>query len=342
MTNLTRAFQQLYSRQNDERFETIEALRSHCEAERAQCEVKWRLPSCLFPVEHAGEIKLKVHGDLALRFNDWSFSQVCKLAGVRKETINRLTVETATKVLYETLPRGGMKPFQLMTDGDYLRAIHGVSYTRLFNEDVLNAALSEADGFAPPPKGRNGGTGLYAGEQDMFVFLIDDDSWVDIDGEDFAPGFFVWNSEVGARSVGIETFWFQRLCANHIVWDAREVTTYSRKHTANVGSAIDEIRLIVRYLASVRDQRKDAFVQSLRKAKSVKLGNDSEEVRKSLATAGISMSFVKKAVESMEGIQSFTVFDAVNALTRLTGQYSNAGERVEQDFKIGQLLSLAI
>ena len=47
-----------------------------------------------------------------------------------------------------------------------------------------------------------GKTGLYCGEQDMFVFLIDPLGWTEIDGEAFAPGFFLWNSEVGRRSVG--------------------------------------------------------------------------------------------------------------------------------------------
>ena len=57
----------------------------------------------------------------------------------------------------------------------------------------------------------------------MFAFLIDDSAWVEIGGEQFAPGFFVWNSEVGRRTIGVETFWFQHVCANHIVWDAIEL-----------------------------------------------------------------------------------------------------------------------
>jgi hypothetical protein len=94
-----------------------------------------------------------------------------------------------------------------------------------------------ATDFQPPQKGGavdDGGTGLYCGEQDMFVFLIDPTGWAEIDGEAFAPGFFLWNSEVGRRSVGVQTFWFQAVCQNHIVWDAVEVVEFSRKHTANV------------------------------------------------------------------------------------------------------------
>ena len=45
----------------------------------------------------------------------------------------------------------------------------------------------------------------------MFVFLIDPTGWAEIEGQTFAPGFFIWNSEVGKRSLGIQTFWFQAI-----------------------------------------------------------------------------------------------------------------------------------
>jgi hypothetical protein len=38
----------------------------------------------------------------------------------------------------------------------------------------------------------------------------------------------------------------------------------------------------------------------------------------------------------------FTVFRAVDALTRLTGRLTNAGDRMEQDARIGGLLTLAV
>jgi hypothetical protein len=122
--------------------------------------------------------------------NDWSFSQLCRLAGVSKETVNRLSPDTAAHVFTETLP-GGKKPLQLLTQGEQLRSIHAASYTRLNNSDVLAVVQEYATDFQPPPKGFNGGTGLYGGEQDMFCFLIDPAGWTDIQGEAFAPGFFL-------------------------------------------------------------------------------------------------------------------------------------------------------
>ncbi len=159
--------------------------------------------------------------DGAYEMNDWSFGQLCRLSGIARDTVNRLTRTTATR----GSPRraAGAEAPTTVHPGGNLRSIHAASYTRLHNADLLDVAKEVAGDFEPPPKGINGATGLYGGEQDMFCFLIDPAGWTEIDGEAFAPGFFLWNSEVGCRSVGIQTFWFQAICRNHIVWDAVEV-----------------------------------------------------------------------------------------------------------------------
>ena len=78
--------------------------------------------------------------DLAFQMNDWSFGQLCRLAKVNRETVNRVSADTATRIFQETLPRSG-KPLQLLTAGDSVRAIHGASYTRLYNSELLEIVL---------------------------------------------------------------------------------------------------------------------------------------------------------------------------------------------------------
>lgn len=342
MVNLTRASKQLFSRSKDERFESLESLIATCERRRNESEACWHMPGEIDPASLPWGISLTVPSRTnAIHFNDWSFSQVCNLSRVQKETVNRLTTDTAAAVLKETFP-GGTKPMQLLTWGDELRSIHGASYTRLYDVDLLEMVRDTADGFTPPPKGIDGATGLYSGEQDTFAFLIDDSAWVEIDGEEFAPGFFVWNSEVGRRSVGIETFWYQRICANHIVWDATEVVTYSRKHTANVGDALEEIQGILQQLIDARNKRRDSFASTIKTAMGTRLGDDADEVKKALSKSGVPMSFVKQAVEdTAKKGQPFTLFGLVDSLTRITGQIQFAGDRSDHDRKIGALLSLA-
>lgn len=184
---------------------------------------------------------------------------MCRLHGVSKDTVNRVSSVTAEKIFRETKP-SGEKPMQFLSQGDFVRSLHGAAYTRLWNADVLDAVREAAPEFVRPQTASGGGTGLYAGEPDMFAFLIDPGCWVEISsGEAFAPGFFVWNSEVGKRSIGVQTFWCQSICANHIVWGATEVEEFTRKHTANVKDSLTEIRGILRTLLQKRDERKDSF-----------------------------------------------------------------------------------
>jgi histone H3/H4 len=211
----------------------------------------------------------------------------------------------------------------------------------LLNADLLDAVLDCADGFEPPPKGFNGGTGLYCGEQDMFMFLIDPTGWTEIGGESFAPGFFLWNSEVGRRSLGVETFWFQSVCSNHIVWDAIEVVEFSRKHTANVHDGLVEVRRIIQSLALKRDQRRDAFAKAIRRAMDTTIGEDADEVRAALSKVGISRTLGSQAIEIARQQGRFTVFSMVDALTRLSRQIVNAGDRTIVDQQAGKLLTLA-
>jgi hypothetical protein len=341
MTNLKKASYQLFSRPADERFDTFDSLYQHCKKTKMDSQVHWKAPADVIPVSMQGDLAIKLAGDYGYKLNDWSFSQACSVASVNRDTVNRLKTETAVQVLLETMPVGE-KPIQVLTKNETVRSLHGASYTRLFDHDVLDIAMDEALDFTPPPVGFNGATGLYAGEQDMFAFMIDDRSWVDIAGEQFAPGFFIWNSEVGRRTVGIETFWFQRICGNHIVWDATEVVSYKRKHTANVADALGEMRSILRQLVSRRDQRKDAFASAIKQSMLTSIGSTADDATKTLSGYGIGGGHIKLAVNSMASqYGAFTVFGAVDALTRISRQIVNAGDRAAYDSKIGSILSLA-
>lgn len=245
---LTRAHDELFRRSPDERFNTMQDLFEFCQTRKERSELLWRPADDLQAITANGRLELATTPIDSHRLNNWSFGQLRSFANVSRDTVNRLSPGTAAKVFQETLPAGG-KPMQVYADGDLIRSIHGASYTRLHDVELLTMLREFATDFVPPQEsgapGTQGGTGLYCGEQDMFCFLIDPTGWTEINGEAFAPGFFVWNSEVGKRSVGIQTFWFQAVCRNHIVWDAIEVVEFSRKHTANVHDSLREMRRIV-------------------------------------------------------------------------------------------------
>lgn len=339
MAHLKRAHDELFERTDDERFESLTELRDHCRQEKQFSQDCWQMPQSLEPQATNGNMSVTLGDDGAFLLNDWSFTQLCRVSGISKETVNRLSPETASKALRETLPAAD-KPIQFLTTGKTIRSLHGVSYTRLWNADLLDVVGEFASDFQPPQKGVNGATGLYCGEQDLFAFLIDPTGWAEIDGEAFAPGFFIWNSEVGRRSLGIQTFWFQAVCANHIVWDAVEVVEFTRKHTANVHDGLNEIRLIIESLIQKRDERRDGFINVIGKAMRETLGSDGDTVVKELLKNGIPRGLAAKAMEIARQQGRFTVFSLVDALTRLTQKSKYIGDRTESDHKVAALLSL--
>lgn len=361
MQTLTHASNELFRRGPDECFSTLQELWEHCYSRKERSRELWHPPQRLRPSLRDGALSLELEAEQPLRLNEWSFAQLCRLAGVSKETVNRLTRQTACSVLEETLPVSE-KPAQILAESNLVRSIHGVAYTRLWDVDLLTMLREFATDFQPPQKaGMNrpdragrvddvpfepdpepkGGTGLYAGEQDMFVFMIDPLGWAEIEGEAFAPGFFLWNSEVGRRSVGVQTFWFQAVCQNHIVWDAVEVVDFNRKHTANVHESLNVIRGIIERLVETRDARRDGFATLIKKAMQTTLGSDSEAALKALTERGFSKTLAKEAIEVARRNGRFTIFAVVDALTRLSAKLPHAAERAEADERAGRLLALA-
>lgn len=341
-SNLTRASKELFRRTPDEVVGSLDELMRRCSLQRQRSVDRWQLPQTLRPIIQGSALGLEVGSDGAFALNDWSFGQMCRMAGVSRDTINRLSPATACQALQETLP-AGKKPTQILTEGEVVRSVHGTQYTRLWHEELLAGVRNAAPGFEPPPKGFNGGTGLYLGEQDLFCFLVDPLGWAEIGGEAFAPGFFVWNSEVGCRSLGVQTFWWQAVCANHVVWDAVEVIDSSWKHTAKVHESLDEMMRLLESLVHKRDARRDGFVRVLSKAMTVALGKDAEESVKALAKNGIPLGLAKQACELVaERGKRFTIFALVDALTRLNQKVVYAGDRADLDAKVGTLLALAV
>ena len=137
MATLTHAHRELFRRAPDERFTSLQLLAEHCRTQKTAAIYRWHPPQNLCVASRDDQLVLCAGSDGAFQMNEWSFAQLCGLARVSKDTVNRLLPDTVTKVFGETMP-SGQKPMQLLTSGESLRSIHGVSYTRLWNLDLVN------------------------------------------------------------------------------------------------------------------------------------------------------------------------------------------------------------
>jgi hypothetical protein len=140
----------------------------------------------------------------------------------------------------------------------------------------------------------------------------------------------------------VQTFWFQRECQNHIVWDAVDVAEAAWKHTAQVGEALNHIRRMLDALVRRRDERNDAFAATIKKAMSEAAGADVDEALKLPSGENVPAHLGKRAVEVVQARGGkFTSFALVDALTSLTRDIPYAGDRAATDTKVSGLLRLA-
>ncbi len=95
-----------FSGRPDECFATFDTLWQHCQEAKARSVERWHPPTELRVEPYAGQLRLLGGDEATYRLNDWSFTQLCSLAGVSKDTANRLSAPTASQVFTETLPDG--------------------------------------------------------------------------------------------------------------------------------------------------------------------------------------------------------------------------------------------
>ena len=101
MAHLTSAHRQLFCRRDDEIFPDVQTLFDHCQRQKQASHDSWQMPKAIQPLAQNGRLDLQLGTDGAFLMNDWSFTQLCRLARVNKDTINRLSPETAAQALRE-------------------------------------------------------------------------------------------------------------------------------------------------------------------------------------------------------------------------------------------------
>ncbi len=102
MVNLTRANRELFRRTPDETFSSLKELHDHCRQERHYSSDHWQRPQLLLPGVHDDGLQLTLETGERVNLTDWSFSQLCRLSGMSKETVNRFQPETAKLAFRDT------------------------------------------------------------------------------------------------------------------------------------------------------------------------------------------------------------------------------------------------
>jgi hypothetical protein len=179
----------------------------------------------------------------------WSFGQLAGIVGAPATYLRQLPAPLAGINLQYGLTSHRSEQIKTLEIEDgrvELRAVTGPDYGRIFDQELVAAVqriagngtsdtrwkvpgvLDWATGiYNPRVDITHDTTTLYASDRDVFLFLVDDLNPIEAgrlpDGSPdlYFRGFYCWNSEVGAKTPGIASFYLRAVCQNRNLWVSR-------------------------------------------------------------------------------------------------------------------------
>jgi hypothetical protein len=154
-----------------------------------------------------------------------------------------------------------------------------------------------------------------------------------------ARGFFVWNSEVGAQTLGVSTFLFDYVCANRIVWGAQEVSEIRIRHSPNAPHRwLDEI---IPALENYAQKDSYSITSAVAAARNARL--DDKQVEKVLVERFTreQATAIKLAHAADEDRPIETAWDVVVGATAYARNIKHQDQRVAIERTAGKILTSA-
>jgi hypothetical protein len=191
-------------------------------------------------------------------------------------------------------------------------------------------------------------TTLYASDRDVFVFLVDDLNPIEAgrlqNGEPdlYFRGFYCWNSEVGARTLGIASFYLRAVCQNRNLWgveDFEEITIRHSKYAASRFALEAEPAL-----TQFADSSPMPFINGIKTARQRIVARDDDDRQSFLRKRGFSKSETAKIIDTVlmeEGRPPESIFDFVQGITRIARDKPHQDVRLEMEGKAKKLLDFA-
>jgi len=356
-TVLTEASTQWRNRPDDERFLSLADLKQAVEQRKRESWTTQQSAASCRVVPESDGLKLQVWNNSKgesnlLDFSNYSFGQFAGLAKSPAGYLRTLPAELAAINLQWCLENRAARENALIlgqTNGhNELRAVTSTSYGRIWDLDVVNAVERvNGDGRWQIPAASYAtsnprrATTLYASDRDVFIFLVDPNTQVEVAGRRYFRGFFTWNSEVGAATFGLTTFLYDHVCDNRIIWGATEVKELKIRHT---GGAPERFAYEgARYLKRYAEESTYNTVETIKKAAAYELPHaKSDSVERWLKDRGFTSSVAQSAVAAADQEEggARSLLDIINGITAYARGLKHTDARVDLETKAGKLLDI--
>jgi hypothetical protein len=297
----------------------------------------------------------------------WSFGQLASLVGAPAGYLRQLPAAVAGINLQYGLSHHRAEMVKSYTSHDgrtELRAVTGPDYGRIPDHELVEAVMRIAGNGAGETRWKVPGTldwstmtynprvdvstdttTLYASDRDVFLFLCDDLNPIEAgrlpNGEPdlFFHGFYCWNSEVGARTLGIASFYLRAVCMNRNLWGVEqfeEVTIRHSKYAAHRFAAE-----AAPALQAFADSSAAGFVSGVKAARERVVARSDEERSEFLRKRGFSKGDTAQVIEAVlveEGHPPESVFDFVQGITAVARAEPRQDARLDVELKAKKLM----
>ena len=362
MTTLTQASRQWATRPDDERYVSLLDMQQHFDAQRNNAREVVVSSRRIRAIPDADNKGLTIEGPNGHAYapTHWAFGQLAQLADAPAGYMRTLPAPIAADCINygmqfsRDVAEVGVLLQREEGAAPIIRAATGPKYGRIWNGDIVRGLVSRfGDGltgafrvpgeFGKAVEVTKANTTLYAGDRDMFVFLADEEHRIEIpnrrDGNPglLARGFFVWNSEVGSSTFGLQTFLFDYVCCNRMVWGATDVQQVTIRHSA--GAPDRYIEEMAPALTAYASGSTAPIVKLIADARAARVDNVDEFLAERFGKRMVAA--LVKAHDEDEGRPIESLWDVSNAVTAYARNIGHQDRRVELERAAGKIIQLA-
>ena len=371
---ISRVSSEWFSRPADERYLSLSELFAavHGRTERSQTRT---IESATIRVEASRDdserLALMLPGsDAPVAPTHWSFGQLASLVGAPATYLRQLPAPLAGINLQYGLTSHRaeqVKTLEIEVGRVELRAVTGPDYGRIYDHELVSAVQRIAGNGTGDTRWKVPGvldwstgiynpnvdvtqdtTTLYASDRDVFLFLVDDLNPIEAgrlpDGSPdlFFRGFYCWNSEVGAKTLGIASFYLRAVCQNRNLWgvdDFEEITIRHSKYAAS-RFAHEAAPALTRFANS----SPQPFINGVKAARERIVARNDDDRTEFLRKRGFSKSETAKIIDTVlteEGRKPESVFDFVQGITAIARKKPHQDARLDLEARAKKLFERA-
>jgi hypothetical protein len=299
----------------------------------------------------------------------WSFGQLASLVGAPSGYLRELPAPLAAINLQHGLASHRAELVKTLETSDgrtELRAVTGPDYGRIWDHELVGAVMKIAgDGVGdtrwkvpgtldwstmvhnPYVEVTKETTTLYASDRDVFLFLVDDTHPIEAgrlpngDPDLYFRGFYCWNSEVGAKTLGMASFFLRAVCMNRNIWGAEGFEEISIRHSKFAANRFaHEAAPALRQFA---DSSPSPFIQGVRQARERIVARSDEDRETFLRKRGFSKGETARIIATVlgeEGHPPTSIYDFVQGITAYARSKAHQDARLDVEGRAKRLFEL--